>query len=278
MTQDELLALIDQAAIEGWTELDLSGQGLTELPPEIGQLTQLETLILGKQVEGYERVGDRFLPKVVSNALTALPEALGHLDQLQVLDLSGNPFTTLPEVVTQLPQLQKLVGVRLKLEQIPDSLSQSPQLQQLDLFNNQITTIPDSLAQSPQLQQLDLSVNQITTIPDSLAQSPQLQKLDLRRNPLPISPEILGPPEFHRAPGSVAAIFNYVRLLRSGEVKPLNEAKLLLVGQGSVGKTSLVNRLIDDRFDQNESQTAGLHRRNWSVNVNSKDVRLPLLR
>ena len=255
MTQDELLALIDQAAIEGWTELDLSGQGLTELPPEIGQLTQLETLILGKQVEGYERAGDRFLPKGVSNALTALPEALGHLDQLQVLDLSGNPFTTQPEVVTQLPQLQKLVGVRLKLEQIPASLSQSPQLQQLDLFNNQITTIPDSLAQSP-----------------------QLQKLDLRRNPLPISPEILGPPEFHRAPGSVAAIFNYVRLLRSGEAKPLNEAKLLLVGQGSVGKTSLVNRLIDDRFDQNESQTAGLHRRNWSVNVNSKDVRLPLLR
>ena len=48
MTKDELLALIDQAAAEGWTELDLSGQGLTELPEEIGKLTQLERLILGK--------------------------------------------------------------------------------------------------------------------------------------------------------------------------------------------------------------------------------------
>jgi hypothetical protein len=27
MTRDELLALIDQAAAEGWTELDLAGQG-----------------------------------------------------------------------------------------------------------------------------------------------------------------------------------------------------------------------------------------------------------
>jgi Leucine-rich repeat (LRR) protein len=49
MTQDELLALIDQAADESWTELDLSGLKLTELPPAIGKLTQLETLILGKQ-------------------------------------------------------------------------------------------------------------------------------------------------------------------------------------------------------------------------------------
>ena len=106
MTQDELLALIDQAAAEGWKELDLSGQGLTELPPEIGQLTQLETLILGKRVEGYESVGDRALPKVVSNAFTSLPQELTSLGKLQVLDLSGNPFTTLPEIVTRFPHLQ----------------------------------------------------------------------------------------------------------------------------------------------------------------------------
>lgn len=37
MTRDELLALIDQAEREEWTELDLSNKGLTELPPEIGR-------------------------------------------------------------------------------------------------------------------------------------------------------------------------------------------------------------------------------------------------
>ena len=52
MTQDELLALIDQAAEEGWTELDLSGRGLTALPLEIGKLTQLEELILGRLMNG----------------------------------------------------------------------------------------------------------------------------------------------------------------------------------------------------------------------------------
>jgi internalin A len=61
MSPDELLQLIDQAAAEGWTELDLAGQGLTELPPEIGKLNQLETLILGKwNVEKkYKYLGNR---------------------------------------------------------------------------------------------------------------------------------------------------------------------------------------------------------------------------
>ncbi|MGB5975040.1 MAG: hypothetical protein WBG38_17070, partial [Nodosilinea sp.] len=73
MTQDELLALIDQAAAEGWTELDLAGQGLTELPPEIGKLTQLETLILGK-VEKWEYPDGKPTPQLLTNSLAELPK------------------------------------------------------------------------------------------------------------------------------------------------------------------------------------------------------------
>ena len=46
MTRDELLRLIDQAAAEGWKTLDLSGQELTEIPPEIGQSTSIASLDL----------------------------------------------------------------------------------------------------------------------------------------------------------------------------------------------------------------------------------------
>ncbi len=47
MTEEELLRVIEQARSEGVTELDLSGNDLTALPPEIGRLTQLKKLILG---------------------------------------------------------------------------------------------------------------------------------------------------------------------------------------------------------------------------------------
>ncbi|MEM6351868.1 MAG: leucine-rich repeat domain-containing protein, partial [Cyanobacteria bacterium P01_D01_bin.14] len=172
MTQDELLALIDQAAAEGWTELDLSGQGLTELPEAIGKLTQLETLVLGKglkndkgnQKYGIEQIDGK--PQVVAlvsgNALTVLPPSLAHLSNLKTLELSGLSLKELPGFIDQFSQLEILAAVRSQISQIPDSLAQLQSLQQLYLSSNQITQIPDSLAQLQSLQQLYLSANQIT--------------------------------------------------------------------------------------------------------------------
>ena len=111
-------------------------------------------------------------------------------------------------------------------------------------------------------------------LPIALENLPSLKKLDLRNNQLPISPEILGPSQRSSNPGPIKGILNYCRQLRSGDVRPLNEAKLILVGQGSVGKTSLINRLINDYFNPNEAQTDGLSVTNWMINVNTKNVRL----
>ena len=47
--------------------------------------------------------------------------------------------------------------------------------------------------------------------------------------------------------------------------RPLNEAKLILVGFGGVGKTSLVKRLIHDRFDPREAMTDGIAIADWPI-------------
>ena len=46
MDQDELAERIAQASDEGWTTLDLSGEGLEYLSPAIGNLTALTSLNL----------------------------------------------------------------------------------------------------------------------------------------------------------------------------------------------------------------------------------------
>ena len=68
MTRDELLRLIDQAAAEGWKTLDLSGQELTEIPPEIGQSTSIASLDLH------------------ANYLNRLPPEIGQLQSLAIAD------------------------------------------------------------------------------------------------------------------------------------------------------------------------------------------------
>ncbi len=47
MDQARLIAEIENAAREGAKELDLSDEGITQLPEQIGQLVNLQTLLLG---------------------------------------------------------------------------------------------------------------------------------------------------------------------------------------------------------------------------------------
>ncbi|MFC2141124.1 COR domain-containing protein, partial [Acidobacteriota bacterium] len=50
-----------------------------------------------------------------------------------------------------------------------------------------------------------------------------------------------------------------------GKKRVLNEVKMILVGDGGAGKTSLVKRLLGDKFDTNEPQTHGINIKHWEV-------------
>jgi internalin A len=65
----------------------------------------------------------------------------------------------------------------------------------------------------------------------------------------------------------------FLRQLWQGSRK-LNEAKVILVGQGDVGKTSLVRRLRDDTFDPHESKTEGIAIHPWALPLNGERVQL----
>ena len=69
MRKKELLKIIEQAAQSDEIILNLSGQGITELPEEIRQLSNLQTLDLRR------------------NRLSTLSESFGELMNLQTLDL-----------------------------------------------------------------------------------------------------------------------------------------------------------------------------------------------
>ena len=56
--------------------------------------------------------------------------------------------------------------------------------------------------------------------------------------------------------------------------RPLNEAKMILVGRGGVGKTCLVNRLVHGTYNPEEKKTDGIAITPWPVRVGQDDVRL----
>ena len=54
----------------------------------------------------------------------------------------------------------------------------------------------------------------------------------------------------------------------------LNEGKLILVGRGEVGKTSLVRRLVENDFRGDESKTQGINITTWLLREGSDTLRL----
>ena len=123
----------------------------------------------------------------------------------------------------------------LKLTQLPPELWQFTSLQTLYLWSNQLSSLPTELGQLTNLQTLDLSNNQLSSLPTELGQLTNLQTLDLDENPELQIP----PPEVVRQ--GTPAVLAYLRALPQAVER--FEAKLLLVGEGRMGKSSLLRAL-----------------------------------
>jgi internalin A len=289
MTREELLAVIAKARQSGQTSLDLSWKQIGELPPEIGQLTQLTSLDLWNnklttlpeaitqltQLTFLDLRHNKLttLPEVIGqltqltqlglggNQLTTLPEEIGQLTQLTQLGLGGNQLTTLPEEIGQLTQLTQLGLGSNQLTTLPEAIGQLTQLTALYLSRNQLTTLPEAIRQLIQLPSLDLSYNKLTTLTEAIGQLTQLTALDLRHNQLTTLPEAIGrltklqtfelggnslselPPEVVEQGG--LAVRDYYRQRLEEKTDYIYEAKLLIIGEGGAGKTSLANKLLD---------------------------------
>jgi Leucine-rich repeat (LRR) protein len=198
MTRDKLLAVIEAAARTGAKELDLAGNDLTELPPEIGQLTQLETLILAKETD------NRYL----GNELTSLPPEIGLLRNLKALQVpgnwrfqhraafpnatSGNQLTALPPEIGELQNLTQLYLSSNQLTALPPEIGELQNLTQLYLSSNQLTALPPEIGELQNLTQLYLSSNQLTALPPEIGELQNLTQLDLRSNQLTALPPEIG--------------------------------------------------------------------------------------
>jgi small GTP-binding protein len=68
----------------------------------------------------------------------------------------------------------------------------------------------------------------------------------------------------------------YYRGLAKEKELPLREAKILLVGDGGAGKTSLVKCLLGGGYDPNESQTHGINIDAWTVKDGENEIKAHL--
>lgn len=236
-------------------KLDLSNNRLATLPENLGQLTFLKLLYLfgNELTELPDSLGQLELLSLLAlynNRLTALPETLGQLTQLQELVLSGNSLKELPEALGDITNLTRLFLNRNPISTVPAFIRRLRKLQKLDLISCPLERLPEWIGELRRLGRINLANTQISDLPANLVQLKHLYQLDL--DYCPLNPELAAA----YAQG-LDAVKAYLRAKAAAQMQ-LYEAKLILVGEGEVGKSCLLGALRGDPWEEYHPTTHGI--------------------
>jgi internalin A len=282
---EEAKIRIKEAKEKKLSELNLSGLGLTGIPGEVFELTGLHELNLNhnqltelpREIARLKNLKKLFLS---SNRLTGLPEGIFHLTGLESLALGGNRFKQFPGGIVQLKNLQGLWFWGHNLAEFPREIFELKNLKMLNLGTNQITQLPKEIAELRELEKLLLDRNQLTQLPKEIAELKELRSLHLDNNQLTQLPKeiaqlehlqiltlgdnknLISPPPVVVEQG-LKAVLNYLKALE--EKTTVWASKMVLVGEGGVGKTCLLDAFEGKKFVPGKDTTHGIDTRKLNL-------------
>lgn len=175
--------------------------------------------------------------------LKEIPREVFTFTDLVILDL-GNDHYCEESKKNKIKTVPKEIGLLLKLRRI-------------NLSNNQLIEVDINLSKLTQLTYLDLTNNRLTEISPKIANLSSLKELCLEDNPFDmLPPEIVA--------RGIESIRNFYQELDEKDF--IYEVKLILVGQGRVGKTSISNALINDNYQLEDTEsTEGINIDRWVI-------------
>lgn len=296
------LQLIEKEKQDRTGILDLTHCNLTELPNVIRGLSWLKKLVLrGGLWLSLSKDHDYPLLELMSrypNRIKSLPEWIKEFQLLECLDISKLPIRDL-SVLRSLSELKTLNCSDTDVSDL-SPLSGLLNLQEIDFWGTPVNDV-SSLENIVGLRKINLSNTKVTNL-TPLAQLAHVKSLDVSETPvsdirplrkvleylkvyywraddncfffnegvnITFCPLVLPPIEF--ALEGSGAIVEYLDQLGEDDQR-LNEIKVIFLGEGSSGKTSLIRRLRKEQFNPKENQTHGIRIRKTPFDINGETV------
>ncbi|MEU7618686.1 COR domain-containing protein [Micromonospora rifamycinica] len=235
--------------------IDANGGALTGLPAEIGRLRRLRELDLGgcpvREIprQLWECAALRRLR--LDGDFQQLPPGIGQLRHLEWLHIEPTcRLAWLPRGFSALPSLQELALAPAPDGALAGALFRLPRLLRLTVLGDGPVRLPPEIGQLGRLRELDLGDAIVTDLPTELADLPDLITLRAR-------PDRLAEPLGELYQRGLPALLSYLRDEGRDGV-PLYEIKVLLVGEGEVGKSSLVGAFHRHPFLVGRPTTHGI--------------------
>ncbi|MFT4926525.1 MAG: internalin A, partial [Phenylobacterium sp.] len=253
VSAENITGLRIESDIESWpaevydlvnlTELEMADRAQHIIPTDITRLGQLEGL------------------SISGNHLVSIPQGIAQLTSLKFLNLSGNQLTSLPDWLFELQALEALYIGRNQLNTIPVGMTKLSKLKHLSVEYNQFDVFPQPIFELKCLTYLNISgrgkQGEIKAIPADILKLKNLKYLRISGQPIQ-SP----PPEV--VSKGIDSIRNYFIQLETDQ-DYLSEAKLIIVGEGGAGKTTLAKKIENAQYQltDNQHSTEGIDVIEW---------------
>ncbi|XP_061181347.1 malignant fibrous histiocytoma-amplified sequence 1 homolog [Saccostrea echinata] len=150
--------------------VNLSGNNLKTLPPEITRWDKLEKLDLSKNYG---------LRRTKANDNTSLPQEILTLVNLRELIISECNLQRLPTIIWQMTNLHVLDVSRNKINILVPEVGNLSNLRKINLKHTNITSLPPEIVYCQDLEEILLWGNKISTLPETLPELLKLKTLGL---------------------------------------------------------------------------------------------------
>ena len=282
LSRNELLELPDNVtSIKGLTSLYLSLNDIIETPESIANLENLirldlsDNLLTSESCHSLRHLKNLAFLYLSHNHFTELPESICHLYGLTSLNLDYNHLSRLPKKFVNLRNLNELSLTCNDFEEIPEPVYELPFLNSLSVANYVITMI----GRETNLEQIEkmatkykaiynpsTSYNQIREVPPLILKLGKLRTFVAHGNPI-------SEPPYEVTQKGIEEIKQYYRQLEIKGKDYIYEAKLLIVGEGGAGKTTLVKKIQTPGYQlQEEDSTQGIEVVKWNLTLSNERV------
>lgn len=266
--------------------LDVSGNKIQKLPIRFDKFKKIKKIsIAGNYLQRDSirlifRISTLTSLNISSCRINEFPNKLPYITNLRTIDMSHNNLRVLPKNISLLQKIRKINFSFNKIEKIPIEIYNLDCLCYINFDTNGIKEISETIGRLQNLEYLNLSNNKLNTLPSSLGDIQVLRVVKIDRNPidelpkrlfqseslsnLKVSSGHISFPPLEILDISIEGNVNiqnvkiYLEDLSSGKVVTLKEIKVLVVGNKRVGKTSLINRIKFNFYNENESRTHGV--------------------
>jgi internalin A len=291
------------------TEIDLRKNQFKQFPKVLLDLNLEIVWKDSSSNDGINVYGNPFEVPPVEIVKKGKQVIIEYFKALGEINLENNQLTILPSEITEMKYLERLNLCHNQLTQLPSNIKNLQNLTGLWLHNNQLYELPTEISTLKNLKELDLSKNQFKHFPKSLLDLNLdiVWSYDLFVKGIRVIDNPFEIPPINIVKQGKEAIIEYFKTsnetnqLDESEItiiqpinitpveipqtiiqetrisnipKPLNEAKLILIGDGGAGKTSLMKLLRGETFNPQESQTHGINIQQLNFSFNNNEIKL----